>query len=61
MVVFATAESAGTKQTSFTWMCGSPWSAAFNCSASCTGFDPEPVGKPRTKRERLAWVNLGEK
>jgi len=61
MVVFATAESAGTKQTSLTWICGSPWRAVFNCSANCAGFAPLPVGKPRTKRAKLACVTLGEK
>jgi hypothetical protein len=60
-VDFATAESAGTKQTSFTCTKGSPSRAAFNCSANCVGFVLEPVGKPRTKRARLACVILGEK
>lgn len=60
-VDLATAESAGTKQTSFTWMCGSPSKAAFNCSANFCGFVAEPVGNPRTNRARLACVTLGEK
>jgi hypothetical protein len=60
-VDFATAESAGTKQTSLTCTCGSPSSAAFSWSASCVGFVVELVGNPRTKRARLACVTLGEK
>jgi hypothetical protein len=60
-VVLATAESAGTKQTSLMCICGSPCSAAFNCSASCNAFELLLVGKPRTNLARLAWVTLGEK
>lgn len=42
-------------------MWGSPCRAAFNCSASWTGFDPLLVGNPRTNLAKLACVTFGEK